>query len=155
MPTALGALPSNKPIPNGRVQVNLGPADAPNHWTAADAGIALLGISVTPDYPCWWVIRTNMIVAGVNGGWQRWDYAITCEPADVSGLGSTKVVCDVYDSGTVGWLAYAGLATFRLAAGTAYTSYVRSGYSSGGTQQTWAGSLYSRMVGVTHGEGVV
>ena len=156
MPTALGALPSNKPIPNQRVQVALGVAEAVNHWVAGDAGTGLpnMGISYTPTYPCWWVVRANQIVSAVNGGWNRWDYGIYLSPADLDGQFRTYVVCDVYDSGTVGWLSYAGCASFRLAANTTYTAYLAAGFSSGGVQQTYGGSAYSRLIGVIHGEGV-
>jgi hypothetical protein len=156
MPTPLGVLPSSQPVPNQRCQIAIGVYEGANNWQAGDAGTGLpnMGITYTTRYACFWVIRSNQIVAGVNGGWQRWDYSIYISPADVAGLNHVQVVSDVYDAGTVGWLSYNGLAVFQLAANTAYTAWLAAGYSSGGIQQTYGGSQYSRMIGVIHGEGV-
>jgi hypothetical protein len=155
-PTPLGVLPSDKPIPNQRCQIAIGGYEGANNWQAGDAGITMpyMTISYRPTYDCWWVVRSNQIATGVNGGWQRWDHSIICTPADLDGYNEARIVTDCYDAGTVGWCAWAGCAGFRLGAGTLYTASLVMQYSSGGIQQSYGGSQYSRIIGVAYGEGV-
>ncbi len=156
-PTALGALASNKPIPHQRCQIAVGTGQNANHWQAGDAGVPMpsMSISYQPLLACWWIVRANQILTGVNGGWQRADLAISLSPADADGFALSRIVSDCYDAGTVGWRAYSGIAAFRLAAGTLYTATLVFYYSSGGIQQSYDSFEYARLLGVVHGEGVV
>jgi hypothetical protein len=163
MPTNLGALPSDKPIPNARVQIKLPAAygasqvsNANNGQKSGDGAGGYMQIQYQPTYTCLWVVRSNFIACGVNGGWQRMDFDIALEPADLDGQTfGCQTVTECYDSTTVGWNGWAGYAVFRLGAGTLYTAFLRHGYSSGGVQQIYYHPEYMRLIGRVVGEGAI
>jgi hypothetical protein len=160
MPTALGALPSTQPIPNGRVQVKVAAITGSEAWMDAsnngqklfDGGSGAMEVAYTPIYPCYWVVRSNLITRGIAGGWQRWHYDIKLSQPDRVGFQVTRVATQNHES--VGWCAFAGAAIFRLAAGVAYTCALHAGYSSGGTQAWYCSNEYSRLIGRVVSEGV-
>ena len=163
MPTNLADLPSNKPIPNARCQMKVGQSNNAFHVNSANNGAKMgdgvggfMEIQYQATYPCLWVVRTNFIFCGVNGGWQRNDHGVYITPADADGqTHGCTTLADVYDSTTVGWIPWSGCAVFRLNAGVLYTAYVVHIYSAGGTQQFYLGPEYARIIGRVVGEGAI
>jgi hypothetical protein len=161
MPTPLADLPSNKPIPNGKVQIKRGAEGSvqvsnlvPYGTRLSDGAGGSYEISYTPTYPCFWIIRANVMAVGDNGGWQRWDYRINITPADADG----RTACftaptELYDSGTVSWRTFASGGRFRLNAGIAYTVFLTHSYSSGYYQRYHTNGQYTRLIGRIVGEG--
>lgn len=163
MPTNLGQLPSNQPIPNGRCQIKTGQADTIWYVGPAQLGQAVpdgaggnIQIAFTPTRRCYWLVRANLITAGYQGAWQRMDFGICITPADLNGLttGST-VISDCYDSTTVNWTGYSGAYPFLLEANIAYVAWLQFQYSSGGIQQIYLGRDYARIIGVSKSEGIL
>lgn len=165
MPTNLAALPSNVPIPNGRVQIKRGVTDnSVNYNTATAAGTALqdgaggnMQISYTPPYPCFWIVRSNVMAHGYPDGvgYRRWDHMIMITPADADGLTNGFECCEqVYDNSTIEWRTVSGSFAFRLNAGIAYTAYMAHWYLSAGTVQVHQGPQWTRIVGRAVSEGV-
>jgi hypothetical protein len=163
-PVNLGALPSNLPVPNQRVQIKRGVSDSAqtvSNLVAAgtklsDGAGGFMEISYTPRYNCYWLVRCNSIWHGVSGGWQRCDHGIYITPADLDGVtqGHQRPMA-LYDNTTVEWRTAAVSHMFRLAAGIAYTAYMAFAYSSGYYQQYWTGPQFTRIFGVVLGEGEV
>jgi len=166
MPTNLGLLPSDKPAPIQRVQIKRAVGDAGYDVTSAnngqwlnDAGGGWMGIAVTPRYPCYWLVRSNVMAHGLNSGnnWRRWDHAIMITPADADGR-QYGFVCphQLFDLSLVEWRTQSGAAMFRLNAGTTYTAYLQCQYLNPNYGITYyAGKQFTRIVGVLLGEGVV
>jgi len=163
MPTAYSALPTNAPIPNGRVQIKRGKADVGINASSlavgqkiTDSGGGFIEIFYTPTYDCWWVVRTQVLTVGISGGWQRCDWAIFITPADMNGVTRGYIhPCQCYDSGTVSWRTSSGSYAFRLRAGVTYNAYLGHQYRSGGEQQYHTGSAWTRIIGRVVGEGFV
>ena len=163
-PVNLGALPSNLPIPNQRVQIKRGTI-----WTEAqvsnlvasgtklgDGSGGFMEISYTPRYPCMWLVRSNTMWHGQTGGWQRCDHALLITPADVNGVTMGHQRCmTLHDNNAVEWRTYAASAMFRLAAGITYTAYLAFWYSSGYYQAYCTLAGYHRIFGVVLGEGEI
>jgi hypothetical protein len=162
MPTNLGVLPSDKPIPNGRVQIKRGASDAGVSLTAANVGYVLLDgqggqmkVSYTPTYPCWWIVRGNVMTHGLDGGWMRSDFAIDISPADADGV-TRGFECPMQTyGGTIEWHTWAGSYMFKLNAGVAYSAYLIWAYSQGYTQQYHCGPAWCRITGRVVGEGAL
>lgn len=163
MPTNLSALPSNLPIPNGRVQFKHGQADTAPSMTQANAGQLLsdgaggyMQIAYTPTYPCWWLVRGNVMTHGIDGAWCRCDYGIDISPADANGVTRGHQTCmQTYPNSTVEWHTYASSAMFRLNAGIAYTASLSWVYSYSNTQQYHTGPNWLRIIGRIIGEGAI
>ena len=163
-PTALGVLPSDKPIPNGRVQFKWGAHSGAEKWVNAghsglkldDGGGGWMQITYTPDYACWWDVRGNIMFRSVDGSgpWQRVDFNIVITPADADGRTQGHQVAAEVAPG-VGWNGYVASGTFKLSPGVAYTAYLASGYSSGGTSAWYVSWDYTRLIGRVVGEGVL
>lgn len=163
-PTNLSALPSNLPAPNQRVQIKRGVASTditvnnavPAGTKLQDGAGGLMQITYTPTYNCYWVVRSNMLWAGVDGGWQRCDHSIMISPADMDGTTNGLQRCmELYDQGTVNWRTHAVSACFRLAGGVAYTAYMAFAYSAGYNQKYHTNTPWTRIFGVVYGEGFV
>lgn len=164
-PTNLADLPTNRPFPNGKVQIKRGAVDsAPNYSSAnngqklPDGGGGFMEIYFTPVYPCWWIIHSNVMAHGYPDGvgWRRWDHAIRITPADANGILLGHQCCQqVYDNGTIEWDTVAGTCSFKLNPGIAYTAYLTMEYCSAGTVQIHNGPLWCRIVGRIVGEGMV
>jgi|tagenome__1003787_1003787.scaffolds.fasta_scaffold20741469_3 hypothetical protein len=164
MPTNLGALPSDKPIPNARCQFKRGAADTTvdvSNVVAAgtrlsDGAGGFMQISYTPTYPCYWVIRGNVMTHGVDAIWSRIDFGIRIAPNDADGV-VTGVSCptQVYANSTVEWHSWAASYMFRLNAGVAYTATLTFEYSWGYTQRYHTGPNWIRITGRAVGEGVL
>lgn len=164
MPTNLGVLATDKPFLNGKVQIRRGAADLGRNYTSANAGQAItdsngaqMAITYTPTYPCYWVVKTNVMAHGLNdgAGWRRWDHSIGLSPADVNGDSTGfQSPGSIYDyTGGPEWRTFSCSAMFRLAAGTAYTSYLVFTYVSAGTAIVHVGSMWCRIVGRIVAEG--
>lgn len=165
MPTALATLPSNRPIPNGRVQILRGVGGHGFNFTSAAYGEIIdtinsvrTEIQYTPTYPCFWVVKGNLAwqgASGLSGGvWNRNDMQVAITPADADGRTSgAQCPMEVFDSGTVLYVTWSLSSMFRLSAGTAYTAYLSFVYSSGNTAQCFLGQKYSRILGKVIGEG--
>jgi hypothetical protein len=163
-PTNLGALPSQLPVPNQRVQRKRGAAVATgtvSNLVAAgtkltDGAGGPMEIYYTPRYDCYWLVRSNTAWHGVSGGWQRCDHGIYISPADLDGvtLGHQHPM-DCYDNTVVEWRTASGSAMFRLGAGITYTAYLGFSYSSGYYQAYLMNPGYHRIFGVVLGEGEV
>lgn len=163
-PVILGSLPSNLPLPNQRVQIKRGVAstspEVSNLITygskLSDGGGGYLEISYTPRYPCYWLIRGNVMWHGKDGGWQRADMGVRISPADVDGIALGHQRCTLmYNNTVVEWKTVSVSAMFHLAAGIAYTAYLSFEYSSGYWQRYHTGGPYTRIFGVVLGEGEV
>lgn len=163
-PITLGVLPSNLPLPNQRVQIKRGQADgAPEVSNLIASGTKLsdgaggyMEISYTPRYDCCWLVRSNVMWHGVDGGWQRVDHGIILSPADFDGVTNGHTRCMlVYNNTVVEWRTAACSAMFRLRAGVAYTASLQFIYSSGYWQRYHHGFPYTRLFGVVLGEGEV
>ena len=163
-PTNLGALPSELPLPNQRVQIKRGQADGAQQVSnlitpgtkMTDGAGGFMEISYTPRYNCYWLVRSNTAWHGISGGWQRCDHAIYISPADLDGItmGSQHAM-DLYDNTTVEWRTASCSTMFRLAAGIAYTAYLAFQYSSGYYQAYLSNKQYHRIFGVVLGEGEI
>ena len=165
-PTNLADLPSNQPIPNGRVQIKrgVGADGAVNFNTGTAAGTkfpdnagGFIQISYTPTVPCFWIVHSNVMGHGYadGSGWRRWDHTIRITPADADGIAvGCQCPHELYDNTTVEWRTIAGSALFRLNAGVAYTAYLAHEYLSAGTAVLYIGQIWSRIVGRIVGEGV-
>lgn len=163
-PTNLGALPSELPVPNQRVQIKRGTVWQEERYSnlvaagtkMTDGSGGNMEISYTPRYPCYWLVRANTMWHGVSGGWQRCDHGIYISPADLDGvtLGHQRPM-DLYDNTVVEWRTAAASAMFRLAAGITYTAYLAFVYSSGYYQAYCPLKEYARIFGVVLGEGEV
>lgn len=165
MPTNLGQLPSNVPLTNNRVQIKRGAADASvNYNTSTAQGTTILdsngaGMQIVyrPVYPCYWIVRSNVMAHGYpdGSGWRRWDHTIRITPADADGiLIGFQCPHQVYDNSTVEWRTSASTALFRLNAGTTYTAYLAHEYITKGTVQVHVGPQWCRIMGMVVGEGV-
>ena len=164
MPTNLAALPSDKPVPNGKVQIKRGLVDGSvvvnsgNYGKIQDGAGGFLQISYTPLYPCLWVINDNIMYHGVadGQGWRRVDHSIMISPADADGRTSGyQCPIQVYDQTTVEWRTVAATATFRLNAGIAYTAYMNHTYIEKGSARYHTGPMWVRIIGRIVGEGVM
>ena len=166
MPTNLAALPSDKPIPNGKIQIKRGAADtSPVLGTGTASGTKLsdgaggfLQITYTPVYNCFWVVRSNIMAHGYpdGAGWRRWDIGIMISPADANGVTTgVQLGHQLYDNSTVEWRSVGGSYMFKLNAGVAYTAYLASMYVSAGSLRYHTGGMWARVVGRVVGEGVV
>lgn len=165
MPTPLAQLPSNSPSPNGRVQIKRGAADTVVNLSAGNQGAIIpdgaggnMQISYTPQYPCFWIIRSNIMAHGYPDGvgWRRWDHGIYITPADADGF-TLGFQCphQVYDNTTVEWRTVSGSFCFRLLAGIGYTAYLAHVYQSAGTTQIHTGHQWCRITGRIVGESAV
>ena len=163
-PVNLGALPSELPVPNQRVQIKRGAGDgAHTVWNGiaantkmTDGAGGVMDISYTPRYDCYWLVRTNTAWHGLSGGWQRCDHGIYISPADLDGVNlGHQHPMDCYDNTVVEWRTASGSHMFRLAAGITYTASLVFVYSSGYYQQYLSNSQYHRILGVVLGEGEV
>jgi hypothetical protein len=163
-PTNLGALPSNLPLPNQRVQIKRGTVWQEETYSnliaggtkLTDGSGAPMQISYTPSYPCYWLVRANTMWHGKSGGWQRCDHAIVVSPADLDGRTIGMQSCQtMYDNTTVEWRTASPSAMFRLAAGITYTASIQFMYSSGYYQAYCTLKEYARILGVVLGEGEV
>ena len=153
MPTNFADLPTNKPIPNGKVQFKRGTSDtSPTVNTSTAAGTVL---AQTPtistgvvEYPCLWVVRANVMcdAGGVAGGWRRWDWGLRISPADVNGEVLGKLCCcQVHES--VAWRTYHTQHIFRLAAGTSYSCSITHERMSAVSARYHTGPLWYRIMG--------
>jgi hypothetical protein len=165
MPTNLGLLSSDKPLPNGKVQMRRGVADgsatvanANSGQKIIDNGGGVMEIYYTPTYPCYWVVHSNIMAHGYpdGTGWRRWDHLIAISPADADGV-TTGFECphQLYDNTSVEWRTVGASAMFRLNAGVAYTAYLATSYTSAGSVRYHTGPIWLRMVGRIVGEGVL
>ena len=164
-PTNLGALPSNLPVPNQRVQIKRGVTDTAqsvSNLVAAgtklsDGAGGLMEISYQPRYPCYWLVRGNSMWrarSDQDANWRRVDHSIRITPADANGvtLGHQRpVTC--YP--TIEWRTHAISYMFKLAAGITYIAYLAFEYSTGYWQEYHTGRPYMRLIGVVIGEGEV
>src|SRR4051812_12468450 len=130
MPTTFGRLPSDKPLPNGKVQMRRGAVDGSATVSNANSGQKIIDngggameIFYSPAYPCYWVIHSNIMAHGYpdGAGWRRWDHCIMLTPADADGI-QVGAQCphQLYDNTSVEWRTVAASAMFRLDAGVAY-----------------------------------
>ena len=165
MPTNLGVLPSDKPIPGNRIQIKRGAADiapavsnANNGQKYIDGGGGYMEIYYTPLYPCYWIVKSNVMAHGVadGAGWRRWDHSIYISPADADGI-SQGVQCphQLYDQTTVEWRSVSATCLFRLNAGIAYTAYLATSYVSAGSAHYHTGGIWTRIIGRIVGEGTL
>jgi len=165
MPTNLGDLPTNKPLPNARCQMKRGGADATvqiggglvaNGAILTDGAGGDMRIVYTPTYPCYWVVRGNVMTHGVDVVWSRCDFGIRITPADADGT-ALGVQCpmQVYGNSVVEWRSWSGSYMFKLSAGVAYTAYLTFEYSYGWYQRYHTGPNWLRITGRVVGEGVV
>lgn len=161
-PTNLGVLPSNLPLPNQRVQIKRGQVDgAPEVSNLVAYGSKLIDgaggymeISYTPRYDCRWLIRSNVMWHGKDGGWQRADHGLVLSPADADGITIGHQRCMLmYNNTTVEWRTAACSAMFRLRAGITYNASIQFLYSSGYWQRYHHGPAYTRLIGLVLGEG--
>lgn len=164
MPTNLGILPATKPIPGARAQIKRGGADTVVSVTNAVAQGTILSdgaggdmrIVYTPTYPCYWVVRGNVMTHGIDVIWSRVDYSIRITPADADGVVvGYQCPMQVYANTTVEWRSWAGSYMFKLNPGVAYTAYLAFEYSYGYTQQYHTGPSWLRITGRVVGEGVL
>lgn len=164
MPTNLGDLPTNVPLKNGRIQIKRGGADVGVNYSNANSGQKItdsaggfMEIYYTPNYPCWWIVHSNVMSHGYpdGAGWRRWDHIISLSPADAFGI-TTGHQCphQNYDNSTVEWRTVGSSAAFKLNPGIAYTASLLTAYCSAGTIQLHTGPQWCRIVGRIVGEGV-
>lgn len=116
-------------------------------------------IYYTPVYPCFWVVKANLPVAGSpnnsGGVWSRFDIQIQIYPADADGrTNGPQVPCEVYDANTVPAQSWSAGGIFRLSPGIAYTAALWFAYHSGQSQSTYWLNTYGRIVGKIVGEGL-
>jgi hypothetical protein len=165
MPTNLGALPTNLPFTNGKVQIKRGAVDASvtvtnannGHWITDGTGNPMT-LVYTPRYPCFWVVHSNVMSHGVADGvgWRRWDHNIYLAPADANGIQyGVQAPAEVYDQTTIEWTTRAASAVFRLSAGVTYTVGLMTGYTSAGSVRYHTGPAWLRIIGRIVGEGTV
>jgi hypothetical protein len=164
-PTNLAALPSNQPIPNGRVQIKRGAADTifglgftQDPQPIPDGGGGFMQISYTPRYPCYWVVHCNIMAHGnaAGGGWRTFQFSIHISPNDADGVSETAGgSLPVYDNTTVEWRTASVGAMFRLNAGTAYTAILYFDDVSSSNVGMHTGNMWCRIMGRIVGEGVL
>ena len=162
MPTNLGVLPASKPFPNGKIQIKRGVADVSRNYAAANNGTTIVDsngapfqLQYTPVYPCYWLIKVNVMANGLNDGigWRRWDHAINITPADADGnTAGVQAPCQVYDYTTVQWRTFASSVIFKLNAGITYTAYLTTASVGAGTVTVHVGPQWCRIVGRVIGE---
>lgn len=125
--TALGALPTNQPLPVGSVQRKNGAAEAtayfPSNYCLVDGAGNQMVIGVTPTRPCVWVVQGNFIYNHNNTAWYRFDCGIVLNQNDQRGIsvghrGATSQY-SVY-----GWQSFPSSAMFYLAANVTYYAYL-------------------------------
>lgn len=160
MPTALGVLPSNKPLPSGVCQIMRGAIDgAITVSGAGGAGMTdgqgrLMQIAYTPSYACWWQIKANVMWIAASGSpWRRVDYSINISPGDANGVTYFQIAAEAADG--MGWRHQAGNAMFKLNPGVAYNVWLAYAYSGGNSQQYHTSPYNFRLLGRVLGEGVL
>lgn len=163
MPTNLGALPTTAPFPGARAQIKRGAADTtvnvsnqtPQGTILSDGAGGDMRIVFTPTYPCWWVVRGNVMSHGVDAVWSRVDYSIRITPADAEGVVvGFQCPMQVYANSTVEWRSWSSSYMFKLNAVIAYTAYLAFEYSYGWTQRYHTGPNWLRIMGRAVGQGV-
>jgi hypothetical protein len=166
MPTNLGNLPAGQRFPNGKVQIKRGVGDASTTLNNAAAGRTIsdsngnpFQIQYTPTYPCYWIVKSNIMAHGLNdgAGWRRWDHSICITPADADG-DTVGFQCpqQIYDyTGGPEWRTSGANANFRLNAGTLYTAYLQFTYVNAGSVSFHIGPQWCRIVGRIVGEGFI
>jgi hypothetical protein len=151
--TALGALPTNQPLPVGSVQRIMGAAEAtpviPN-GNAFSNGAGPMAITVTPSRPCVWVVQANFIHNHNVAGWYRFDAGIYLNQNDLRGVavghrGATS------NFSVYGWQSFASSAMFYLAANISYTAYLWGWIGDGQTVYHQA-ARHLNLFGYTLGE---
>jgi hypothetical protein len=162
-PTNLGNLPSNLPFPNQRVQVKRGAAvtdQSVSNLVASgtkltDGAGGPMEIYYQPRYPCYWLVRANLICKARSdqaAEWRRCDFALYVSPADANGvtLGHSR---PTNNYPTLEWRTCAFSYMFKLNAGITYTAYLAFQYSTGYWQVYHTNAPWHRIFGVVLGEG--
>lgn len=165
MPVNLADLPTDKPFPNGKVQIKRGAADttwAVTSGTPAqklpDGAGGFMQISYTPRYSCYWIVRGNMMAVGAVDGvaWRRLDWSIMISPADANGITEgQRGIHQVHDSNPVQWDTVGVSCAFALAPGIAYTASLWHFSVTAGTTYYHTGPAWFRIVGQIVGEGAI
>lgn len=155
-PVLLGDLPTDQPMPTGRVQRRLGVVEAMATWPAAggifQAGDGNMMVSVRSPYACYWVVQASFIAINQYTGWTRADAALLCQPADALGYSLSHLAMAA--SSGVSWHSYSLSAVWRLLPNTDYNCYLYSASSDGYTQYYQAGR-HLCLTGYTLGEGTL
>ena len=160
MPTIFANLPTNKPVPNGKVQFKKGASEdnvgydgntPANTKLLADTvgGVMDITTPIAADmlYPCIWIVRGNvMAVAYGPGAWRRWDWGINISPADADGrVVGCQVPIQLHES--VSWRSSHGQCAFRLNAGTQYTASLVNRSVSNNAIAYHRGHMFHRIMG--------
>jgi len=150
----LGELPSNKPLPNGLVQIKRGLADAEANAVVdtimADGGGGYMQISFTPEYACSWIIKAQTIMGGYSdgNGWRRCDLSVELNTPDVNGIQEGfRAPHQLYDYNIVSWRTMGAQAMFSLSPGVAYTAYFVCRAISANYCRYYTGPLWHRIIG--------
>jgi hypothetical protein len=161
MPTNLGDLYANRPVPNGKIQIKRGVEGSvdvanitPYGTKLSDGAGGFYEISYTPTYACYWVVRANVMAHQATGNvWQRWDYRLNITPADADGATGITCIAELHTS--LSWRTFVTNARFRLNPGIAYTAFLTHQYSTGDWHRYHTNGLYTRLVGRIVGEGTL
>jgi hypothetical protein len=164
-PTNLGDLPSNLPFPNQRVQIKRGAVatdqSVSNQIAAGtklnDGQGGLMEIFYQPRYPCYWLVRGNLICkarADQDNNWRRCDWGLYISPADALGvtLGHSR---PTNNYPTLEWRTCSFSYMFKLNAGITYNAYLAFQYSTGYWQVYHTNYMWHRIFGVVIGEGEI
>lgn len=164
-PTKLGDLPSNLPFPNQRVQIKRGVGvtdQSVSNLVAAgtklnDGAGGLMEISYQPRYPCYWLVRANIINkarSDQDSVWRRCDFGLYISPADADGI-TEGHARPTNNFPTLEWRTASFSYMFKLNAGITYTAYIGFRYSSGYWQVYHTNTPWHRIFGVVLGEGEI
>jgi hypothetical protein len=163
-PTNFGDLATNKPFPNGAMQVKRGVKDTYTNYTSAvaagtvfpDGGGTggLMQLTVTPIVPCFWLTTAESLWWSPDAIWSRGDFGLRLSPADLDGR-SAMARCAVAVNSAVPWRRYATSMMWRLSANIVYTVSMTWEYSSGYNQQFSTSPLWYQIYGLLLGENVV
>lgn len=157
-PVKLGDLPSNEPIPTGKVQMkrgasNVGIVCPANNTIMYDGAGAPMQIAITPTRPGWWVIRAENIFILSDAAWYYFAWYVNLAPADANGNSIDYAHHRLHNA--IGWQQSCLDTAFKLNANTAYTASMYFRDRQAGTVQYYGGPEYCMIAGEFIAEGSI
>jgi hypothetical protein len=159
-PVKLGDLPSNQPVPTGKIQFKLaGPAAAvvcpPNNTIMGDNSGNPMQIAITtpPTRGGWWVIRAENIFSLADGAWYYFAWYVQLSPADADGKSIDYAHHRLHNA--LGWQQSCLDTAFKLNANTAYTCAMYFRDRQAGTVYYFTGPEYCYISGEFIAEGSI
>ena len=156
-PVALGALPSEQPVPTGLQQFKRGASAAQvvcpanNSIMYDNAGAPMQVAITTGSRPGWWVIRAENIFIIGDAAWYYFAWYVQLSPADATGWSIDYAHHRLHSA--LGWQQSCIDTAFKLNASTTYTATMYFRDRQAGTVYYFTGPEYCTISGEFIAEG--